>query len=200
MSNGNSHDAVYYYYSNVSLGREGCDTNIMWLGCCARKYGILAAGLSCCLSPGSLSAAPADSSFRKGLSAYQGGDYKTAMQFWLPLAQSENAPAQAGLGFMYYKGDGVAIDNRKAAFWLRKAAEHGQPEGQFMLGTLYFYGKGVTQSYIQAYAWCDLAQDSGDADASMCRDASLQSLLSNDDMQKAFQLSTDLHHRFSSKR
>jgi TPR repeat protein len=158
------------------------------------------AGLLAFLAIAPLSAAPADLEFRNGLSAYQGGDFKAAMGFWLPLAQSENAPAQAGLGFMYYKGEGVAVDNDKAAYWLRKAAEHGQPEGQFMLGTLYFYGRGVPQSYIQAYAWCDLAQDAGNADASGCRNASLQSLPSNDDMQKAFRLSTALHHRFSGQR
>ena len=172
----------------------------MRIGGLTVRYRLLGGTLLTLVAAAPLCAAPADEGFRKGLSAYQGGDYKAAIQFWLPLAQSENAPAQAGLGFMYYKGEGVAIDNDKAAFWLRKAAEHGQPEGQFMLGTLYYYGKGVTQSYIQAYAWCDLAQDAGNADASMCRDASLQSLLSNDDMQKAFRLSTDLHHRFAQKR
>ena len=166
------------------------------MGMAARRYGLLGA-FACLILSAPLNAAPADAEFRKGLSAYEGGNYQAAMDVWLPLAQSENASAQAGLGFMYYKGTGVAIDNQKAAFWLRKAAEHGQPEGQFMLGTLYFYGRGVTRSYIQAFAWCDLAQDNGNADASMCRDASLQFMASDDEMQTAFRLSTDLHHRFS---
>jgi TPR repeat protein len=91
----------------------------------------------------------------------------------------------------------VAIDDRKAAFWLRKAAEHGQPEGQMMLGSLYFYGRGVTQSYVEAYAWCDLAQDGGNVDAPDCRDAALQSLLSDIDLKKAFKLSLDLHQRIA---
>jgi TPR repeat protein len=91
---------------------------------------------------------------------------------------------------------GVAVDNRKAAYWLRKAAEHGQPEGQMMLGTLYFYGTGVEKDYIKAYAWCDLAQDGGNADAQSCRDAALQSMLSKDDVRAAFRLSLDLHQQF----
>ena len=160
-------------------------------------YRTIVAGLFCCLSSGSLCAAPADAQFRSGLSAYKAGDFEKALHIWLPLAQREDAPSQAGLGFMYYRGDGVAVDNQKAAYWLRKAAEHGQPEGQMMLGTLYFYGKGVTQSYVQAFAWCDLAQDDGSSDAEMCRDSALQSLASNKDLQKAFGLSTDLHHRYS---
>lgn len=149
-----------------------------------------------CLSLGPLSAAPKDLEFRKGLSAYNSSDFQKAMQIWLPLAQHEDASAQAGLGFMYSRGLGVATDNQKAAYWLRKAAEHGQPEGQLMLGSLYFYGRGVAQSYVQAYAWCDLAQDGGNADAPACRDAALQSMLSNKDLQKAFKLSLDLHQRF----
>lgn len=157
---------------------------------------VLAAILFC--AP--VSAAPADPAFRNGLSAYNGGDYQKAMKIWLPLAQSGEARAQAGLGFMYQRGFGVPIDHNQAAFWLRKAAEQGQPEGQMMLGSLYFYGQGVGQSYIQAFAWCDLAEDNGSSDASMCRDTALQSLRSDNDVKAAFQASLDLHHRLAPKR
>lgn len=141
-------------------------------------------------------AAPADQAFRQGLSAYRSGDYQKAMKIWLPLAQKEDAAAQAGIGFMYHRGQGVPTDDAKAAYWLRKAAEHGQPEGQLMLGSLYFYGTGVEKSYVKAYAWCDLAQDGGNADAQMCRDAALQSFTKQDDVKAAFRLSQELHQRF----
>src|ERR1700691_2588208 len=101
---------------------------MMGFGSFALKYRCGVVGLLACLSLGHLSAAPADLEFRKGLSAYNSSDFQKAMQIWLPLAEHEDAPAQAGLGFMYYRGLGVAIDNQKAAYWLRKAAEHGQPE------------------------------------------------------------------------
>ena len=158
-----------------------------------------AAGMLIWLVSCPANAVPSDQEFRKGLSAYQGGKYLEAMRLWLPLAQQEDAPAQAGIGFLYYRGLGVAEDYAKAAFWLRKAAQHGQPEGQMMLGTLYFYGRGVAQSYVWSYAWCDLAQDGGNADASSCRDASLQSLANDSDLKKAFRLSVDLHQRFGPK-
>jgi TPR repeat protein len=161
---------------------------------------VAAAGLLACLAIGPLSAAPKDQEFRNGLSAYNGGNYLKALEIWLPLAQHEDAPSQAGVGFIYHRGLGVEVDDQKAFFWLRKAAEHGQPEGQMMLGTLYFYGQGVGQSYVQAYAWCDLAQDGGSADAEDCRGAALQSLRSDRDLKRAFQLSTDLHRRFGPKR
>jgi hypothetical protein len=139
--------------------------------------------------------APADSAFRSGLSAYNGGDYARAKRIWEPLAQNEDAASQAGLGFMYHRGFGMAVDDKKAAYWLRKAAEHGQPEGQMMLGSLYFYGQGVARDYVQAFAWCDLAQDNGNADANMCRDSALKSLTSRHDVKAAFDASLELHHR-----
>ena len=166
----------------------------------AWPFGVVVAGAIVCLAVHPLQAAPADQEFRKGLSAYHGGRFNEAMQLWLPLAGREDAPAQAGIGFMYYRGLGVAVDYPKAAFWLRKAAQHGQPEGQMMLGTLYFYGRGVEQSYVWSYAWCDLAQNGGNADASMCRDASLQSLANDNDLKQAFRLSVDLHKRFGRKK
>lgn len=135
--------------------------------------------------------------FRRGLSAYNGGDYAKAMQIWTPLAEREDAQSQAGIGFMYHRGLGVDTDHKKAFYWLRKAAEHGQAEGQLMLGSLYYYGQGVPQSYVQAFAWCDLANDSGNIDAEVCRNGSLQSLRSKDDLKEAFRLSLELHHRFA---
>jgi len=161
------------------------------------KLCLTAAALLTCLALSPLSAAPADVEFRNGLSAYNGGDYLKALEIWLPLAQQEDAKSQAGVGFIYHRGLGVDVDNQKAFFWSRKAAEHGQPEGQMMLGTLYFYGQGVMQSYVQAYAWCDLAQDGGSADAESCRGAALQSLKSDGDLKLAFKLSSDLHRRFA---
>ena len=165
----------------------------MWL----RK---LPSALLLCLCAGGVHAEPADSAFRSGLSAYNSGDYTRAKSIWEPLAQNEDAASQAGLGFMYHRGFGMAVDDKKAAYWLRKAAEHGQPEGQFMLGSLYFYGQGVMQSYVQAFAWCDLAQDNGNADAGMCRDSALQSLASKRDVKAAFAASLELHHRLASGR
>src|SRR5580698_902276 len=92
----------------------------------------VAAMLLACLIAFPLSAAPADSQFRSGLSAYNSGNYLKALEIWLPLAQHEDAPSQAGVGFIYHRGLGVDVDNQKAFYWLRKAAEHGQPEGQLM--------------------------------------------------------------------
>ena len=91
-------------------------------------------------------AATDDDDFRRGLSAFDTGDYATALESWRPLAERGEPRSQAGIGFMYHRGLGVAADDREAAVWLERAAEHGQAEGQLMLGILYYYGSGVSQS------------------------------------------------------
>jgi TPR repeat protein len=63
-----------------------------------------------------------------------------------------------------------------------------------MLGILYYYGRGVPQSYVQAYAWCELAEINGNADATLCRDASLESI-PDADREKAFRLVVELRDR-----
>jgi hypothetical protein len=139
-------------------------------------------------------AATDDDQFRRGLSAFNIGDYAGALEIWRPLAERDEPRSEAGIGFMYHRGLGVPVDDREAAVWLRRAAEQGQAEGQLMLGILFYYGRGVTQSYVQAYAWCELAGTNGNADATLCRDAALESL-SNSDREAAFRLVVELRAR-----
>ena len=140
-------------------------------------------------------AASPEEEFRTGLSAFNSGDFATALRAWRPLAEGNEARSQAGIGFMYHRGLGVKVDDQQAAVWLRKAAEQGQAEGQFMLGSLYFFGQGVPQSYSRAYAWCELAQDNGQADAQLCRDAALQSLTADEELRDAFRILGELRDR-----
>jgi len=156
------------------------------------------AGLA--LSVSAAVAGTPEEDFRAGLSAFNGGDFAAAMRLWQPLADSNDARAQAGIGFMYHRGLGVKTDDAQAAFWLRKAAEQGQAEGQLMLGSLYFFGLGVPQSYAAAYAWCELAQDNGQAEAPMCRDAALQSLTEEAQMRDAFCMVRELRERLGQAR
>jgi TPR repeat protein len=132
-----------------------------------------------------------DDDFRQGLSEFNIGDYATALKFWRPLAERGEPRSEAGIGFMYHRGLGVGVDDRQAAVWLQRAAEQGQAEGQLMLGVLFYYGRGVTQSYVRAYAWCELAESGGNADATLCRDAALESM-SETDREQAFRLVVEL--------
>ena len=145
-------------------------------------------------------AGTSDGEFRRGLSAFNTGDYAAALRLWRSLAESGEPRAQAGLGFMYHRGLGVDLDDREAAVWLRRAAEQGQAEGELMLGMLFYYGKGVPQSYVRAYAWCELAEIGGNADATLCRDAALESMPSDAERQEAFRLVVDLQERYGLRR
>jgi TPR repeat protein len=135
-----------------------------------------------------------DNEFRRGLSAFNFGDYATAFEIWRPLAERGEPRSEAGIGFMYHRGQGVAADDREAAVWLSRAAEQGQAEGQLMLGILFYYGRGVAQSYVRAYAWCELAEINGNGDATLCRDAALESM-SNAEREVAFRLVVEFRER-----
>ena len=140
-------------------------------------------------------AGAADDDFGRGLSAFNSGDYATALKLWRPLAERAEPRSEAGIGFMYHRGLGVAVDDREAAVWLGRAAEHGQAEGQLMLGLLFYHGRGVTQSYVRAYAWCELAEDNGNGDATLCRDAALESM-SNVEREEAFRLVVEFRQSY----
>src|SRR5215475_15381406 len=162
-----------------------------------RKYVALIALILCLAeSPmvGTTRAATDDDDFRRGLSAFNAGDYATALQVWRRLAEKDEPRSQAGIGFMYHRGMGVRADDREAAVWLLRAAEQGQAEGQLMLGILFYYGRGVPQSYVQAYAWCELAETNGNGDATLCRDAALEAI-PDADREKAFRLVVELRDR-----
>ena len=117
------------------------------------------------------------------------------------LSERDEPRFQAGIGFMYHRGlGGVGVDDREAAVWLRRAAEHGQTEGQLMLGMLFYHGQGVPQSFVRAYAWCELAEIGGNADATLCRDAALESMPSNADREEASRLVVELRGRYGSRR
>jgi putative ABC transport system ATP-binding protein len=75
--------------------------------------------------------------------------------------------AQAGLGLLYSKGDGVPQDYVQARQWYEKAAAQGKAIAQVSLGILDAYGYGAPKDYQQAVRWFRLAADQGDALAQM---------------------------------
>jgi len=95
--------------------------------------------------------------FKKGQDAYKRGEYKTALKEWEPLANTGNARAQYGLGWLYQKGEGVSQDDQAAFNWHLLAAEQGHPDAQHGLGFIFANGKGVETNDIQAHMWWDLA-------------------------------------------
>jgi len=79
------------------------------------------------------------------------------------VAERGNAEVQFNLGGMYYYGQGIPQDYKKAAKWYRLAAEQGDAAAQSSMGFMYEWGDGVPQDYAQAHMWFNLAGASGDA-------------------------------------
>lgn len=96
----------------------------------------------------------AKADFNDGVVAYLTGDYDTAFNTMMSLADTTNdAMAQYWVGVMYLKGQGVEQDYEEAGKWLRKASEQSVPNAQYKLAKLYADGNGVPQDNEYAYIW-----------------------------------------------
>jgi len=108
--------------------------------------------------------------YETGVIAYELGDYKTALKKFRPLAEEGHAEAQANLGFMYSKGQGVPLDYSKAIKWLSKAAAQESAHAQHNLGIIHGNGLGVPQDHFLAYVWFNIAAGNGHETSSIKRD------------------------------
>jgi hypothetical protein len=100
-----------------------------------------------------------------GAAALETGDYATARQNWLALAEDGHADAQYGMGWLRDLGKGMPEDNTEAVRWYRLAAEQGQLSAQYSLGLMLSTGEGVPQDKAEAARWYDLAALQGSLDA-----------------------------------
>jgi TPR repeat protein len=88
-----------------------------------------------------------------GAAAFRRKDYEAAMTDWQPLAEEENARAQAGIAALYHGGLGVKQDYSLAFHWCRKAAMHGEASAQYLLGSMYRDGTGAPKDVARALEW-----------------------------------------------
>ena len=72
-------------------------------------------------------------------------------------AWQAKARADALLGFKYEHGLGVPQSFEVAADLYLRAAEQGDPTGQYLLGLMYDKGHGVRENRIEAHKWLNLA-------------------------------------------
>jgi TPR repeat protein len=73
----------------------------------------------------------------EGIQSFQVQDYRSAFIRLKPEAKKGNREAQYAVGYMYYYGQGVVEDRKKAGFWIKKAAEQGQADAKKALSLLY---------------------------------------------------------------
>ena len=68
-----------------------------------------------------------------------------------------DAGAQASVGAKYTAGTNATKDFQEAVRSWQRAAEQGDPEGQYNLGLMYDKGQGVSKDFVRAYMWYHLA-------------------------------------------
>lgn len=100
-----------------------------------------------------------------GMSAYDAGDYETAYQEWLPLAEEGSAAAQFNLSLLYRYGNGRPVDSKTAAEWCLKAADGGFLPAQYEMGKIYEAGEGVRRNVVEAHKWYKLCAEQRYKDA-----------------------------------
>lgn len=93
--------------------------------------------------------------------AYEKGDYATALQLLLPLAEQGDARAQSAVGEIYYHGRGMPQDDAEAMKWFRRAGEQRDFSAQFHLGEIHAQGQSVPKDYAEAANWYRLSAEQG---------------------------------------
>ena len=108
-----------------------------------------------------LSFQAAQASLSKGLAAAQSGDFATAYELWLPMAERGDAAAQFNLGLLHSKQLIPQASPEEAVKWYLLAATKGYVDAQFNLGIKYDKGVGVEQSAAEAFSWYFKAVNNG---------------------------------------
>jgi TPR repeat protein len=67
---------------------------------------------------------------REGIRSFQVQDYRQAFIRLKPEADKGQPDAQYAIGYMYYYGQGVVEDRKKAWYWITCAAKAGQTDAQ----------------------------------------------------------------------
>ena len=76
-------------------------------------------------------------------------------------ANRDDSQAQERIGRLYLEGPERKRDERKAFFWIRRAALGGDQNAQHTLALMYENGRSVTRNLVGAYVWYQIAQASG---------------------------------------
>lgn len=74
---------------------------------------------------GLLGCLPSQLNLREGIKSFQVQDFRQAFIRLRPEAEKGNPQAQYAIGYMYYYGQGVIEDRRKAWYWITAAAKNG---------------------------------------------------------------------------
>lgn len=109
----------------------------------------------------------------------------------MALAQQGYPLAECQIGYFYYEGLGVEKDIAKAVYWTRRAADHGDRDGQCNLAWFHEDGIGVERDVEQAMFWYRKAALQGHGLAiERCRELGIDlndSAMNGEDIRKELQ-------------
>ncbi len=112
-----------------------------------------------------LLAFPAGADFAAGERAHAAGDYRGAYDHWLPLAVAGDRDAQAEIGRLYRKGQGIPRNYRRALNWFLRASKQGHLLATNSIGIMFDNGSGVPKDDKRTECWYRLAAERGYANA-----------------------------------
>lgn len=98
---------------------------------------------------------------KKGIEAYNVGDYATCISMCMPAAKEGDPVAQFCVGRLYANGFGVDMDDAKALKWYGLSAEGGYAPAQFNLGVMHANGWGTPMDDVEAARLYGLAAEQG---------------------------------------
>ncbi len=116
--------------------------------------------------------------FNEGLTAFNNKNYQQAYKIWLEIANKKESSvsdsfqwnksnngqkkdAQYGLSLLYWQGQGVEQDYKKAEEWLIKSANNGHEDAALKLGFLFLNGLAGVKDAVKAKEWFLKAAQAG---------------------------------------
>ena len=102
------------------------------------------------------------------IEAMRAGDFAEAYCVLKPYAEAGDPEAQYNIGWMYLNGYGLAMNDRRALDWWKRASDQGYTDASFSIAMLYSLGQGkVAKDMDRAIDYYLLAVEDGHEDAHM---------------------------------
>lgn len=96
---------------------------------------------------------------------YKMGQYESAFEKYLELAEEGSRQGMLNVANMYAQGQGVEQSDDRAFYWYRRSAEDGDVISMVEVARAYDSGRGVQRDTAKAWEWLLRAATAGSEDA-----------------------------------
>ena len=104
---------------------------------------------------------PPSERFREGVAAYDKGDFETAFNIWLPLAQQADLAAMRNVALLLREGKGTKRDPARALWFYEEAGSKGFALAQVNAAFMHLEGDGVPKNLEAAAFWFHAGAQAG---------------------------------------